>query len=281
MRCSPVFIVGSGRNGSELFYRLLGEFNNVESHHEYMIHQVQPLACKFHMQLIDPMEALWRTREIYRPPIVYARKELWVNSCNKASWLIKQIDTALNENVRFLHVLRNGRRVVSSYYNKLSNECYNDADVRDLLAWLASPLKTAPPNEKRFWWPLAVDDNGAYSRFERICWFWSRININIRMALLGIDSRRKRVVKLEDFLSSYTTFKETLAFIGVRAQPHMFSRAQRPVNTREPRSYDLTEEQEEIFSDMCGDVMDLFEYTGDYRVPYVHNDSSGKVRYSY
>ena len=38
----PIFIVSSGRSGTAMMEKLFGAFPQVEMHHEYMVHHVQP-----------------------------------------------------------------------------------------------------------------------------------------------------------------------------------------------------------------------------------------------
>lgn len=279
---TPVFIVGSGRNGSEAVVRLLRHFDNVEVYHEFMVHYVQPLGTKYYMRLFDQSSLIHSLSITHETAISLCERDFWIDSSNKLSWVIEGLKVIFPK-AKFIHLLRDGRRVVSSYYHKLADECYADRDVKVLTDWLNMKSTKRPPPMKKYWWPVPKGGFGDYDQFQRICWHWQKVNKVILDDLANVPSDRKLTIKLEDFVSRESTYRTFLEFIGLPIKLDLFELLERPSNVRWPKSYPLTDEQTEQFSDICGDMMRGLGYTGpDYEVQYIkENQSAGKIVYDY
>src|SRR5262245_12827370 len=89
---SPFFVVSSGRSGTAMMERLFSCFPQVEMHHEYMVHHVQPAAVKYHMGLIGLGEATHALRATHGAAVHYSESPIWGDSSNKLSWLIPVLD---------------------------------------------------------------------------------------------------------------------------------------------------------------------------------------------
>src|SRR3990170_2418837 len=100
-----------------------------------MIHVIQPLSCKRAMLLAGEEDACEIIDRVYGVALAYENKRIWANSCNKTSWLVLEI-AKLFPRAKFVHFVRDGRRVTSSYYHKLADECYENSDVGALLDWI-------------------------------------------------------------------------------------------------------------------------------------------------
>ena len=93
------------------------------------------------------------------PPCCYCEKEHWGDSSNKLSWLIPELAELLPQ-AKFVHLVRDGRKVASSYFHKLADECYDDRSTAILRAHVDDPLGAPPPPpEKKYWWPLPRTDD--------------------------------------------------------------------------------------------------------------------------
>src|SRR6201996_7040405 len=171
----PFFIVSSGRSGTAMLHKALSAAGGVEMHHEYMVNIVQPLAVRRYQGLADASEARQALNATYGAAIRYSELPRWGDSSNKLSWLIPDLAALLPE-ARFVHLVRDGRKVAGSYFHKLGDECYDDRSTAVLQAHCDDPTNVpAPPPEKKYWWPLPVDKRQAhafrnFTQFERICW---------------------------------------------------------------------------------------------------------------
>ena len=79
----PFFIVSSGRSGTAMMERLFSAFPQVDMHHEYMVHHVQPAAIAFHMGLIDERQAMDVLRLTHAAAVHYTAAPFWGDSSNK------------------------------------------------------------------------------------------------------------------------------------------------------------------------------------------------------
>ena len=104
----PFFIVSSGRSGTQMLEKLLGSYNNIEMHHEYKCNDIQPLAVKYSLQIIDINDTLSILENVYSEAVSKTDKEFWGDSSNKLSWLIPMLDK-LFPNAKFIHLIRDPR----------------------------------------------------------------------------------------------------------------------------------------------------------------------------
>src|SRR5580692_11330014 len=121
----PFFIVSSGRSGTAMLHKALSSKPNVEIHHEYAVQITQPLAVKRYLGMIEETEARQTLEETFGAAIAQSRAAYWGDSSNKLSWLIPDL-ARLFPQARFVHLVRDGRKVASSYFHKLGAECYDD-----------------------------------------------------------------------------------------------------------------------------------------------------------
>src|SRR6201996_8026170 len=176
----PFFIVSSGRSGTAMLHKALSIKAGVEMHHEYAVQITQPLAVRRYLNLIGEDDAQRILREAYGAAVQVSRGTHWGDSSNKLSWLIPDL-ASLFPDARFVHLVRDGRKVCSSYFHKLGAENYDDRSNAILQAHYdgAAP---APPPEKPYWWPVPRRDDPladafrGFDQFQRICWHWAEIN---------------------------------------------------------------------------------------------------------
>ena len=194
----PFFIVSSGRSGTKMLEKLLGSYNNVEMYHEYKCKYIQPLAVKYALEIINPNEALSILKKFHGKSIYSSDKEFWGDSSNKLSWLIPVL-SQLFPNAKFIHLIRDGRKVVNSFYNKLGNECYDDKSTEILQNWVDNPdTSIEPPPEKKYWWNVAKPNVNKkfrdYNQFQRICYHWKNVNEVIHHDLKNIEEDKKMFI---------------------------------------------------------------------------------------
>ncbi len=275
MAARPFFIASSGRSGTKMMERLFGDIPELTMHHEYMVQILQPLAVRRYLGLIGAEACRHLLREVHGAAIRYAATPIWADSSNKLSWLIPDL-AALFPDARFLHLVRDGRKVASSYFYKLGDECYDETATRALLAHVEDPAAVpAPPPEKRYWWPVPRpgDPRAAafrlYTQFERIAFHWAEINRVILADLQALPPSRWRSARLEDLVASPDQVAEVFTFLGLPFTADRARRLERPHNVNRPVDTPLSDPQSTSFRRVAWEMMEVFGY--DRRDAYVVN----------
>ena len=256
MSAEPFFVVSSGRSGTAMLHKTLSAEPGVEMHHEYMVQITQPLAVRRYLGLIDAQETQGLIGETYGGAIHYSSATHWGDSSNKLSWLIPDLAAAF-PTARFVHLVRDGRKVASSYFHKLGNECYDDASTEILRAHydLGEP---APPPEKKYWWPLPHHGGTdaarfrSFSQFERICWHWAELNRVVLDELSRISAKRTLFVRLEELRASPSDVRRLYEFLGLPYRDEAYGAFARPHNVNRPEDRLLDGDQRRQFEDIAG-----------------------------
>ena len=275
MSARAFFVVSSGRSGTAMLHKALSTSDEVEMHHEYMVQVVQPLAVRRHMGLIGSAAAKRILAETHVAAVHYSEKAHWGDSSNKLSWLIPELAELLPQ-AKFIHLARDGRKVASSYFHKLSDECYDDRSTAILRAHIADPQHNpAPPPEKKYWWPLPGGSDPAaaafagYGQFERIAWHWAEINRVIHDALAALPPSRHMFLRLEDLRGSPGVARGLYDFLNLHYRDEYFSMFARPHNVNRPEDRLLDETQRAQFETIAGRMLERLGYSS--RDEYVVN----------
>lgn len=275
MSARPFFIVSSGRSGTAMLHKVLAAAGNVDMHHEYMVQILQPLAVRAYHGLVTRAEAARMLMQTHVAAIRYCDADFWGDSSNKLSWLIPELSGLLPD-ARFVHLVRDGRKVTGSYFRKLGDECYDDRSTRILAHHLSAPdTVPPPPPEKKYWWPQARPDSpwvaefSRFSQFERIAWHWCEINQVILDALTRLPAARQIFVRLEDLYEQPETLYNLLDFLELRRSPDLVEMFHRPHNVNRPEDRLLTAAETAAFARIAAPMMQRFGY--DERTEYVVN----------
>jgi hypothetical protein len=267
------FVVSSGRSGTAMLHKALSSAPHVEMHHEYMVNIVQPLAVRRYMGLVSHEEAKHVLAQTHAAAVRYSPEKLWGDSSNKLSWLIPELSELLPQ-AKFVHLVRDGRKVTGSYFRKLADECYDDRSTAILAAHVENPdLVLPPPPEKKYWWPSPRRDDPLAARFlaagqfTRIAWHWAEINRVILQALSALSPERWKFVRLEDLRSSPDALRALYDFLNLRYREETFSMFERPHNVHRPEDKLLNAHQLEEFDAVAGEMMKRLGYAS--RVEYV------------
>ena len=263
---TPVFIVGCGRSGTQALARMFDSIENTTMYHEYMIHHVQPLGVRYFHGAASREEVAKTVQRLHGAAIRFSDTPVWGDCSNKLSWFI---DVLAEEfpSARFIHLVRDGRKVASSLFHKLGHECLDDISSRKMREWLDNPvLETMPPPEKKYWWPLAHDNDAEHSayagfdHFERIAFHWAQINREIARQLDALEQGQWMRVRLEDITRDKNLLEKVGQFAGCAIGPEQVDLMVKPHNVIKPVNYQLSEEQTEFFWKVAGDQMELFGY---------------------
>ncbi len=267
--------MSSGRSGTAMLHKALSAEPGVEMHHEYMVQIAQPLAVRRYLGLVERAETLKILRETHAAAVGYSAAAHWGDSSNKVSWLIPELAAAL-PSAKFVHLVRDGRKVAGSYFRKLGDECYDDRSTCILQAHYDDPRHApAPPPEKKYWWPVPRKDDPAarafrsYGQFERICWHWAEINRVILNELARLPAGRQMFVRLEDLHDEPGAVKSVYDFLGLPFSDAAFAAFARPHNVNRPEDRLLDHAERVRFDAIAGGMMDRLGYAK--RAEYVMN----------
>ena len=260
------FVVSSGRSGTAMLHKALSASDDVEMHHEYMVHIVQPLAVRRYMGLIDSAQAKRVIAKTHAAAVCYSEKDHWGDSSNKLSWLIPEL-VELFPHAKFVHLVRDGRKVASSYFHKLGDECYDDRSTKLFRAYANDPLHiSAPPPEKKYWWPQPVAgmpfaaEFHRFDQFQRIAWHWCEINRVILESLGGLESERCRTIRLEDMRQSPDALRTLYDFLNLPYRAENFAMFAKPHNVNRPQDKLLDATQRAQFELIAGAMMERLGY---------------------
>ncbi len=263
---TPVFIVGSGRSGTRMLYKLIAGNPTIEVYHEYLCTHIQPVACKYFMGLKTKQQTKDAIRSIHGSAIYYSDSLYWVDCSNKLSWIIEPLHE-LYPNAIFINIIRDGRKVVSSFFYKLSAEIYDDESVAAIQQWLRHPRKyPEPPPEKKYWWNIPqpgqpfYNEFPSFGQFERICYHWTEVNRVIRESFKRLPAKQAITMKLEDLTTKREALKKFLAVFNVSYEEHFFTYMKTPQGVFFPMNMHMTKEEEAAFYRICGNMMKTLGY---------------------
>jgi hypothetical protein len=276
LSAKPFFVVSSGRSGTAMLVKALSADKAITIEHEYMVHLLQPLAVRRYAGLTNEDEARRVLDACHGAAARYAGTPLWGDSSNKLSWLIPDLLT-LFPDAKFVHLVRDGRKVASSYFHKLHAECYDDASTRIMAAHLNAPDSVAaPPPEKKYWWPQPYANDPwkkefpNFDQFARIAWHWSEINRVILRDLESVPENRRLFLRLEDLRARPSCVASLFDFLNRPYRDEYFAAFARPHNVNRPVDKLLTAEQSASFERIAGGMMERLFYAGsaEYAVNY-------------
>jgi hypothetical protein len=267
----PFFIVSSGRSGTAMLHKALSAKPDVEMHHEYAVQITQPLAVKRYLGLADAGQTRRVLEETFGAAVAHSAKALWGDSSNKLSWLVADL-AALFPEARFVHLVRDGRKVAGSYFHKLGDENYDDRSNAAMQAFYDG-AGTMPPPEKKYWWPVPRRGDAmaeafrGWDQFQRICWHWAEVNRVALEALAPLGPDRTLFVRLEDLRESPALVRSLYEFLGLSHADGDFAVFARPHNVNRPEDRLLDARQRAQFEAIAGAMQERLGYAG--RAEYV------------
>jgi len=274
---TPVFILGSGRSGTKMAVKLFAGVASVEAHHEYVRDAYQREAALCFMGRLPRADMAGRLRDIYAAAAHYSSARYFVDSSNKLAWVADVLVEAFPE-AKFVHLVRDGRKVASSFFHKLGGHVYADRGVAALQAWLSGPdAAPMPPPPETFWWPIPqhgqpfYQEFPAFDQFQRCCYQWAETNRCITEALAGVPGERKLEIKLETLTASAAETTRFLAFFDTPFDDTFAQLLRKPQHVYIPIDYPLTSDQQAKFAAICAPMMQRLGYdlaAKEYRVSY-------------
>lgn len=258
-----------------MLQKALSAAGNIEMQHEYAVDIVQPLAVRRYLGLLSGTEAREVLRATHAAAIYYSEAAHWGDSSNKLSWLIPELASLLPQ-AKFVHLVRDGRKVASSYFHKLAAECYDDRSTAILQAFYDDPIRMpAPPPEKKYWWPCPRRENPlagnfrSFDQFQRIAWHWAEINQVILEGLQQVAPSQKYFVRLEELQESADAVHGLFEFLNLGHRNEHSAAFARPHNVNRPEDRLLDARQRAQFDALASTMMERLGYAG--RPEYVVN----------
>lgn len=270
----PVFILSSGRSGTYSFFKNLKNLEYLKVNHEYLFEETLKNSVSYHMKIINEKKILDFLDKKYSFGFKNTKKSFWIDSSNALPWMIKPLKKKF-KNSRFVFLIRNGKKVVSSFYNKYNDVMYNKKDVLMLKKYFDKKINNLPL-DKKYWRPIPTSTRSfkyffKKNQFSKICLYWSLINKTIRKNLASVRREDKFYFKLEN-INKKKEFIKLLKFIGVKKKDvgKVIKKFNKPVNVKNPINFDLTIQQIRDFNRYCKEEMlknnyKLSEY---YKVKY-------------
>jgi Sulfotransferase domain len=269
------FVVSSGRSGTAMLQKALSAAGNIEMQHEYAVDIVQPLAVRRYLDLISEADAREVLRATHVAAVHYSEAAHWGDSSNKLSWLIPDL-AALLPRAKFVHLVRDGRKVASSYFHKLAAECYDDRSSAIFQAFCDDSARNpAPPPEKKYWWPCPRKEDPmagrfrSFDQFQRIAWHWAEINRVTLEGLQRVEPPQKYFVRLEELQDSAESVRGLFEFLGLPCRDEHATAFARPHNVNRPEDRLLDPQQRAQFDAVASAMMERLGYAG--RPEYVVN----------
>lgn len=263
MKKKIIFILGSGRCGTLAFYQALQKVKNAEVYHEFFFEPTLRAATLYHMKKKTKAHIKKFVEENHLFSINNSKKKLWIDSSNALPW-IADVLVEMFPNAKFIHLVRNGKKVVSSFFNKHGDIMYNDYHVKKLLSFLKNKTKIIS-SEKKYWRPLPINNKSELEKFikngqfYRICKYWAEINEKINKSLK--NAKFKKTFKLED-IENKKKLLEFSNFIGLDRKDYLNFKSSfgKPVNVTIPKNFYFSKQQQNIFEQTCSEQMIKFNY---------------------
>lgn len=268
----PVFILSSGRSGTYQITHLLGINPDLEVHHEYEFGQTLMHGVKSYMFEKFREDLATSLVKTHRNAVDACTKDCWIDVSNALPWTLPTL-LELFPDGRFILLVRNGRRVVSSFFHKFENELYHPEVLDSILQWRDSGGVRGGPSKPELWRPLPPDwqpsNLDAPDRFDLLCWYWSQLNEHVRKEVEKCAADFY-VFRFEDIISRRDTLRDFLALMETELSQRHIDELRRPVNVAVPKTFPLSQDQEISFWNICGPTMESFGYSekDDYVVEY-------------
>lgn len=266
----PVFIVSTGRAGSQMVARLLARHDELYAVHEprpYMSGEAFAAWKGTHDQEYIAESVRWKRSRLVRETAANALT--YVESSHFCSHLIPVLHQLYE--ARFVHLYRDGRAFVRSglerewYPTSQWSEVLRASNIREEIkrylrrhyffevGSLWDDHRLAPPRELR-------------TRVEKITWLWVEINRSILSSLERLPEEARLEFRLEDIDGG--AIRSLLGFIGVRAEGGMVEEmlevaSVRPNRTEErsvPAFTDWSYEDQDAFWRLAGPMMERLGY---------------------
>jgi hypothetical protein len=236
------FVLTTGRSGSMAIAHVLNQHSKIHCQHEAK-YRLRRLSMELEHKQISEEKALEIMKDLYKR-LDDRRNICYGESDHKLFNLMPCLEKIAPKS-KYLWLIRDGRDVVASTYNR---GWYSREDM--LTDWGKCRINGYACGEysEEVWWKL--------TRFERNCWYWKYVNERIYQNLKSVDPYKWFPVHLE-FLEE--NLDKIQKFLGAKREELVLEK--KNVATYEVvRWNNWTQQQNESFDSICGEVMKIIGY---------------------
>jgi hypothetical protein len=254
LKSRSLIITGSGRSGTFNLHQFLELYSEFQVFHELDFERMLKLGVLSYEAVEDNDESADILKTYFAG--MHLQGERAVDVSNAGIWCVDRVKRYRKE-CEFLMVIRNGYKVVSSFYNKFPNTMYPEKKI--LVAKSKFEQKVFDFElDKKFWRPLPKDPHffEIYRddlRFAIICWYWSE---TIRQyeeqssSFIGL-------MRFEDIVSGLR-LGDIAEVFDLELKPEMRKFFEKPTNIDSRENFTLSEHQKAIFDSLCGHYMQKY-----------------------
>ena len=253
-----VFILQSGRSGSLFLTNLLKKngFENV--YHEYNLMRYKPELVTYQITKKNnkKKEFLKIFEKNYLSKIKKKKEFVDISYGITNINCITEIKKKFPES-KFIFVIRNGKKVVNSWINKLGKEIYEPKSMEKLKQFvLGNKIKLS--RNKKYWWHIKVDKYKKFNnvdQFKHVCNHWNDV------CKLSKKIKKKYkddvlIIKFEEFIKQKKIRQKFFDFLGLKN----FKFIRKKINIVNKEKYLLTINQTQIFKRKCSLTMQKLGY---------------------
>lgn len=245
----PVFILSSGRSGSEAIARSLNHDSRCSAHHEPHPQLIR-ISTDVAKQAMSVADAMLELRAIYDARRIQDG-QVYFESDQKLFNLVPSLLQLMPE-ARFVHLIRDGREFVAS---ALHRGWYSPTDLNDTLYSHELDKRWSIYRLRGDLLPDPVTRWAKMDTFERLCWYWGFVNQVIQEALDNLPLDRRALVRLNDLEAGLRRISTLAGLPDSFAEPVCSNQAQ---SGRPAPIESWTNEQHAQFEYWCGSTMDVF-----------------------
>jgi hypothetical protein len=268
---NPVFVLSSGRSGTYQVFELLKSINYVDVDHERLFEPMLAAGVERFMGMRNE-DFFAKTLGAYTDIVRASDKRVWLDISNAIPWMAESLYANFPK-ARFVNLVRDGRKVVISFFRKFHDDMYDPDAVTALRAYLDG-TGARPDNRKRFWRPLPeagfVEKFDSDERFANLCFYWSTVIRHSAQFMDAVPATQKMTLKFEEFVGDEAVLRKFLNFVNIDFCDVDVSILSRPVNVAIPQNFGFEGSQQSIFEAVCGEDMLALGYKKDnvYEVEY-------------
>ena len=243
------FVVSTGRSGTTSIARILASIHGCRSRHEPAPELIIE-SSEYRYGTMDA-ETIRRILFYSRAPRVGGGR-VYCES-NQCMSLVIPVLAELYPQARYLWLIRDGRDVVASFYQKQeytghsdNHERYEDCPPVEK-AWIDGRVRADRCGE------MTEDEWESLDRFAKCCWYWGYVNRIIEQDLNAHAPDAHIKVRLEHL---HEDMKHAVQWMGLKAALLPTYVRANPGKNRPYHWSNWSADERETFTRFCGDVMD-------------------------
>ena len=264
---TPIIIISAGRSGSQFIVRMLNDINNsAEINHEFNLLKFKPELVKYNFD--DNQKHKLKLKNKFNQYYIkeIQKRNQWIDSSYVLTdkFLIQLLVDNFPD-LKIVHLVRHGELVVSSWYNKLNNEIYEDSAVIKLVRALEGK-SSFPPLEKNFYWNIDSDEGKAdkyflkLTQFEKICLHWKKSISSGIEAKKYVKRGNYLQIRLEDLVAKKNVQSQLVRFVFGEKEFDTKQINLKPHNVNINKQFFLTNHQTEVFKKNCLEELEMLGY---------------------